>query len=66
MTSTSQLLVVPELLHLRARYHRERVAFNVNGDAAMTYGQWERRVNSAAHGLLGAGVCRAAIPPPCR
>lgn len=58
MTDTSSLHVVPELLRLRASYHPDRIALNVNGDATMTYAGWERRVNSVAHGLLSAGVHR--------
>ncbi|MFC4062862.1 class I adenylate-forming enzyme family protein [Planomonospora corallina] len=47
---------VPDLLRLRAAQDPGRTAMEVAGGQALTFEQWERRSDAAAHGLLGLGV----------
>jgi acyl-CoA synthetase (AMP-forming)/AMP-acid ligase II/acyl carrier protein len=48
--------LVPDLLRLRAREEPERAALMVDGDLSLTYGEWERRSNALARGLVAEGV----------
>ncbi|MER8186101.1 AMP-binding protein [Kitasatospora sp. NPDC094015] len=47
---------VPELLDARAAEHPDRIALQVVGGAALTYGDWRASALRAAVGLAGAGV----------
>ncbi|MET8338707.1 class I adenylate-forming enzyme family protein [Streptosporangium canum] len=47
---------VPEMLRLRAAQEPERTAVIVEGNGAMAFGEWERRSDTLAHGLLDRGV----------
>ncbi|MDB4987473.1 MAG: hypothetical protein JWN04_2651 [Myxococcaceae bacterium] len=48
-------LTVPQLLEAQARTSPEGTPFRIDGHA-LSYGQWERRSRSLAHGLLEAGI----------
>ena len=50
-----------DLLRRRAELQPDRVALNVNDAAAMTYGEWDRRSNALARGLLEVGVGRGEV-----
>ncbi|NUR62898.1 MAG: acyl--CoA ligase [Catenulispora sp.] len=58
MVETAHAVVVPDLLRARASAEPDRVAVNADGRVALTFGEWERRSTSVAHGLLAAGVRR--------
>jgi len=47
---------VHDLLRRRAELQPDRIALNVNDAATMTYGDWHRRSNAVAHGLVDRGV----------
>ncbi|MGW0590438.1 class I adenylate-forming enzyme family protein [Streptosporangium sp. NPDC002607] len=49
---------VPQMLALRAEQDPEREAVIVEGVASMTFGEWDRRSDDVAHGLLDRGVRR--------
>ena len=48
--------IAADLLRWRADEHPQRTAVNVEGAAALTFGQWELRSNAAAHRLIKHGV----------
>ncbi|WP_399882218.1 cytochrome P450 [Streptomyces sp. BBFR51] len=58
MSTPTSRLVVPDLLGLRAEYHPDQVALNVNGGAGLTYADWLHGANRVARGLLDRGVER--------
>lgn len=58
MDELSTAVLVSDLLRQRAERYPERVALNIDGTAALTYGQWQRRTDRTVHGLLAAGVAR--------
>ncbi|GLF92754.1 AMP-binding protein [Streptomyces yaizuensis] len=49
-------LTVPDLLDSRAAKQPDRVAIEVRGGGALTYGAWRERAVRAARALAGAGV----------
>ncbi|MEU0480415.1 AMP-binding protein, partial [Streptosporangium sp. NPDC006013] len=49
---------VPQMLALRAEQDPEREAVIVEGVTSMTFGEWDRRSDDVAHGLLDRGVRR--------
>jgi acyl-CoA synthetase (AMP-forming)/AMP-acid ligase II len=47
---------VHDLLRRRAELQPDRIALNVDDGPTITYGNWNRRSNMTARGLIGAGV----------
>jgi fatty-acyl-CoA synthase len=52
---------VHDLLHRRAELQPDRVALNVDDGFTITYGDWDRRSNALARGLIDAGVRRGQV-----
>ncbi|HEV2766782.1 MAG TPA: AMP-binding protein, partial [Acidimicrobiales bacterium] len=50
--------VVPDLLRQRAEEAPDAVALRVHRGAALTYGEWDRRADALARGLVARGVRR--------
>jgi acyl-CoA synthetase (AMP-forming)/AMP-acid ligase II len=50
------MALIPDELRTVARRFPERVAVDVVGEDAMTFGEWERRSNALARTFAGAGV----------
>ena len=48
--------VLPDLLRARAAEDPDAVALRVGAVESLTYGEWERRSNAAARGLVAQGV----------
>ncbi|MFD4609037.1 class I adenylate-forming enzyme family protein [Streptomyces sp. NPDC058440] len=58
MERASTVVRVTDLLRRRAERYPDRIAFNIDGTDALNYGDWQRRVDRTAHGLLAAGVTK--------
>ena len=58
MERASTVVRVTDLLRRRAERYPDRVALNIDGADALNYGDWQRRVDRTAHGLLAAGVTK--------
>ncbi|HET9444206.1 MAG TPA: non-ribosomal peptide synthetase [Acidimicrobiales bacterium] len=56
MSGAEGATVVPDLLRRRAAEAAGVVALRVGDSGELTYGDWDRRSDAAAHGLLGRGV----------
>ncbi|MCF4138036.1 acyl--CoA ligase [Streptomyces sp. Tue 6430] len=58
MERASTVVRVTDLLRRRAEHHPDRIALDIDGTDALDYGDWQRRVDRTAHGLLAAGVTK--------
>ncbi|MFJ9720040.1 class I adenylate-forming enzyme family protein [Streptomyces sp. NPDC101213] len=58
MERASTVVRVTDLLRRRAERYPDRIALNIDGADALNYGDWQRRVDRTAHGLLAAGVTK--------
>ncbi|MFB6892910.1 class I adenylate-forming enzyme family protein [Kitasatospora sp. NPDC056327] len=52
---------VHDLLRRRAELQPDRIALNVDDGPVLSYGEWDRRSNAVARGLLDAGVGRGQV-----
>ena len=60
MEQASTVVRVTDLLRRRAEAFPDRTALNIDGTDALDYGDWQRRVDRTAHGLLGIGVTKGS------
>ncbi|MFH9857951.1 class I adenylate-forming enzyme family protein [Streptomyces sp. NPDC017202] len=58
MERASTVVRVTDLLRRRAEHHPDRTALDIDGTDALNYGDWQRRVDRTAHGLLAASVTK--------
>ncbi|MFJ9720044.1 class I adenylate-forming enzyme family protein [Streptomyces sp. NPDC101213] len=58
MSVATPALVVPDLLRLRAEIHPDQIVVNINGERTLSYGEWYKRANAVARGLLDRGTGR--------
>ncbi|HEU5333248.1 MAG TPA: class I adenylate-forming enzyme family protein [Actinocrinis sp.] len=61
MSASTSGLVVPDLLALRVAQGPDDTVMNVNDASTITYGEWDRRSNAVARGLVDRGVSRGAV-----
>ncbi|MEM7157020.1 MAG: class I adenylate-forming enzyme family protein [Myxococcota bacterium] len=61
VSADSELRTILDVLTARAAHEPERVALRVIGGPSLTFGEWERRANAAAHALLDAGVNKGDV-----
>ena len=61
MSASTSGLVVPDLLALRVAQGPDDTVMNVNDASTITYGDWDRRSNAVARGLVDRGVSRGAV-----